>query len=353
MHDPYVSNTEKKLLNNIFSSHIWSSSYGSDNIENLENKFKNYIGCDETVAVNSGSAALDLSLSLLNLKNKDILLPSLSHVSLANSVIHNGGNPIFVDIDQDTLNISIDSVEQKITKKTSLILLSHFGGYPCNLVKIKKLATEFKLEIIEDAALATGSTYNKKNIGSHNFAVCFSFHPVKILSAPKGGMICLNGKQSKKFKKLLVARRNSGIQSKNNYEVSFPGWNYYMDEFSAALSIIQLKKLKQMIKIRKFIAKRYFNELKVEHKMPFDNSCAYNFYWILTSKKQNLLNKMHKKNIEISTYHPPIHHFNFYNKKQKLPNTDLAQKKLILLPTHPNLSKRNVDMIIKHVNQLV
>ena len=353
IHDPYISQKEKNLLNSTFQSHNWSSSYGGKNIQTLEKKFANYIGCDEAVSVNSGSAALELSLSLLNLKNKDVILPSLSHVSIANSVVHNGGNPIFVDINLETLNISEDNIKKKISSKTGLILLSHFGGYPCDISKISKLAKKFKVPIIEDAALATGSSYKNNRIGTHSFAVCFSFHPVKILSAPKGGMVCLNGSQSKKNKKLLTARRNNGIIDKSNYEVNFPGWNYYMDEFSAVLSISQLSKILKMLKIRKEIAKRYFNELNIANKMKFSSSCAYNFYWILVPNKKIILSKMNRKNIELVTYHPPIHHLKYFNKRQKLPNTDKVSKSLVLLPTHPNLSSKDIDLIIKNVNNLI
>ena len=110
------------------------------------------------------------------------------------AIIINGGKPIFVDVDPKTLCIDHNEIKEKISSKTRLILPVHFAGMPCDLKEIQKLCKSYKINFVEDAAHASGSKFNKKKIGSHGSAVCFSFHPVKNLAMPTGGLISLNDK---------------------------------------------------------------------------------------------------------------------------------------------------------------
>jgi len=351
IHDPFLSKDEKQAAEKVFKSHFWALAKGNKKVSEFEKKFKEYIKSDECVAVDSGSAALLLSMHLMNIKNKEVILPSLCHVSAAHSVVLNGGKPIFVDINPKTLCLEPDSIRNAISKKTKVILPVHFGGLPCDIQEIKQICHDSNIYLLEDAALAAGSSYKNKKIGSHGDAVCFSFHPVKIISAPKGGAITLNGKVAKRFKQNLLAARNSGISYKTNYTVNQLGWNFYMNEFSAAIGIAQLKKLDKMILKRNEIAKRYFNEIELERKMPYEKECAYNFYWILVKNQKKFINQMRQHKIEVANYHPPIHKLEYYNSNKKLKNTEGITTHLILLPTHPNLSDLDVDKIIKLTNK--
>tara|TARA_B110000014_G_C20109282_1_gene584026 strand:- start:1072 stop:2142 length:1071 start_codon:yes stop_codon:yes gene_type:complete len=349
IHDPFFGKEEKLAINAVLESHQWASSKGNNKVSEFEKKFKSFVNSDECIAVDSGSSALLLSMSLMDVKNKEVILPSLCHVSAAHAVTLNGGKPIFVDVDPKNLCLDLDLVKKAITKKTKVIVPVHFGGMSCDLKKIQELCKNFKINLIEDAALATGSKYKNKKIGSHGDAVCFSFHPVKIMSAPKGGAITLNGKNSKKFKKILLASRNSGILNDNS--VNHVGWNSYMNEFSAAICLEQLKKLNKMISIRYNTAKKYYKKINVEQKMPLDTECSYNFYWIFVKNPTTFIEKMRQNNIEIGRYHPPIHLLKYYKTNKKLKNTEIFAKSHILLPTHPNLSSENIEKIIRLTNK--
>ena len=264
--DPAIGKKEEKILIKTLKSKYWASGSGVGYVSKFENSFKKYVGSDDCIAVNSGTSALNLALSLLDLRNKDVILPSLSFVSTANAIIENGGKPIFVEIDPNTLCIDPSQIYKSITKRTSAIVPVHFGGLACNLKEIQSIAKKFRLTIIEDAAHAAGTSYNTKKIGCHSASVCFSFHPVKNLAMPAGGLISINHKQHKKFRRLLLARRWCGItdRKETDYDVKELGWNYYMNEFSAAIGLEQLKKLDKLNNIRKKIAKRYSQELKIE-----------------------------------------------------------------------------------------
>ncbi len=351
--DPIIGISEEKEILRTLRSRFWASGAGNRKVQQFEDKFCKYLGSDNCIAVNSGTHALNLALSLINIKNKEVILPSLSFVSTGHAILVNGGRPVFVDIDPQTMCIDHDEIEKSITPRTASIIPVHFGGLPCNLKEIQNIAEKHNLAVIEDAAHAAGATYNKKKVGCHGTAVCFSFHPVKNLAMPTGGLISINDKQYKKFRSLLLARRWCGItdRKETNYDVKELGWNYYMNEFSAAIGLEQLKKLDKLNNIRKKIAKRYSQELKIVTKMPYRTNCSYHFYWILVKNRNALRKKLSKYGIETGTHYKPIHTFSFYSSKNKLKFTENVGKQIVVLPCHPNLKKHEIDKIIKLTNK--
>ena len=350
--DPLITSSESKIISKVLKSKFWASGSGTGNVHKFEQKMNQYLGSKECVAVNSGTAALNLSLSLAEIKNKEVILPSLSFVSTAHAIILNGGKPVFVDIEPNTLCIDPDKISNAITKNTKVILPVHFAGMPCDLKKINSLCKKHDLLLIEDAAHATGSVYNNKKIGTHGTAVCFSFHPVKNLAMPTGGLIALNHNQSKKFRKLLEAKRWCGITDRigSDYDVKEIGWNYYMNEFSAAIGLVQLKKIEQMNKIRQKNAQKYYKKIKLENKMPIVSGCSYHFYWIMVENRDEFREKLAKKGIETGIHYKPIHKMSMYKQKRKLKITDEIYKKIVSLPTHPNLKEKDINFIIKCIN---
>ena len=351
--DPNIGKDEKQKISQVLESKFWASGSGIGNVLKFENQFKKYLGSDDCIAVNSGTSALNLALSLSNIKNKEVILPSLSFVSTAHAVIINGGIPVFVDIKPETMCIDPNEIEKSITPKTAAILPVHFGGFPCNLKDIQNIAEKHNLAIIEDAAHAAGATYNNKKIGSHGMSVCFSFHPVKNLAMPTGGLISINHKNHKQFRKILLARRWCGITDRidSEYDVKELGWNYYMNEFSAAVGLVQLKKLDKLNNIRKNIAKFYHKQISVEHKTPFDKRCSYHLYWICIKNRNQFRKELANRGIETGTHYKPIHKMSFYKGYNKILNTEKAAKEIVTIPIHPNLTKVQLDYIIKLVNK--
>tara|TARA_Y100000590_G_scaffold86224_1_gene96613 strand:- start:23580 stop:24665 length:1086 start_codon:yes stop_codon:yes gene_type:complete len=351
--DPIIDQTEKNAVLKVLNSKFWASGSGTGNVLEFEKKFKKYTNSKICIAVNSGTAALNLALSLFDLKNKEVILPSLSFVSTANSIIENGGRPVFIDIEPKTLCLNSEIIEQYITKKTALILPVHFGGFPCNLKKIHAIAKKYNLHIVEDAAHAAGTSYNNKKIGKHSDAVCFSFHPVKNLAMPTGGLIAINNSNYKKFSNLLTSRRWCGITNRKDthYDVKELGWNYYMNEFSAAIGLAQLKKLDKLNRLRQKTCKMYFQKINTEKKMPFSTDSSYHFYWILVKNQKKFRQKMLKHGIETGTHYQPIHKMSMYKQKQKLPVTEKVGKTIVTLPTSPNLKSSEINYIIESINK--
>ena len=351
--DPSIGQEEQEKISAVLKSRFWASGSGTGNVLKFENEFKKYVGSKNCIAVNSGTSALNLALSLIDIKNKEVILPSLSFVSTAHAVIINGGIPVFADIEPETMCIDPNEIQKLITARTTAILPVHFGGFPCNLKDIENIAEKHNLIIIEDAAHAAGATYNKKKIGSHGTAVCVSFHPVKNLAMPTGGLISINHKNHKQFKKTLLARRWCGITDRigSEYNVKELGWNYYMNEFSAVIGLAQLKKLNRLNNIRKNIAKFYDNQIDVEHKTVFNKDCSYHLYWILVKNRKKFREKMWKAGIETGTHYKPIHTMKMYQNHTVLLNTERVGKQIVTIPIHPNLKTFEMDKIISSINK--
>ena len=350
--DPVVDSSEKNALVKVLASKFWASGSGSGNVSKFESEFKKYIKSNSCIAVNSGTAALNLAFSLFDIKNKEVILPSLSFISTAHCIIENGGIPIFVDIEPDTLCINPKKIKQVISKNTAAILPVHFGGMPCNLNEIRKIAKSHNLHIVEDAAHAVGTKFSGKKIGSHGTVICFSFHPVKNLAMPTGGLISINHKNHKKFRQLLLSRRWCGITNRKDtdYDVKELGWNYYMNEFSAVIGLQQLKKVDKLNKIRRKTARKFCNEINIKSKMPFNENCSYHLYWILVKNRQKFRRELLKNGIETGTHYKPIHLMKMYRGNVSLPITESIGKQIVTIPIHPNLKKSEIEKIIRLVN---
>ena len=350
---PLVTSAEENIIKKVIKSHFWASGSGVGYVKKFENSLNKFTGSNTCIGVNSGTAALNLALSLFDLKNKEVLIPSLTFVSTAHAVILNGAKPIFVDVNPETLCIDEKQIQNSITKNTKAIIPVHFAGFPCNLTAIRSICKKNNLYLIEDAAHAIGSTFNNKKIGAHGDAVCFSFHPVKNLAMPTGGAITINHKNHKKFRKQLESRRWCGISDRNNvgYDVHELGCNYYMNEFSAAIGLVQLKKLNEMIKTRKRIAKFYDREINLENKIPYSIDCSYHLYWILVENRKQFRKKLANEGIETGTHYKPVHHMSYYKNKKPLPITEKISNEIVTIPIHPNLTDKQLSKIVHFVNK--
>jgi perosamine synthetase len=353
--DPVIDSKERKAIVKVLEGKFWASGSGSGLVSKFENEFKKYTKSDACIGVNSGTAALNLALSLFNVKNKEVILPSMSFVSTAHCIIENKGIPVFVDIKPDTLCIDPKEIESAITKKTAAIIPVHFGGMPCDMNEILRISKQNKLKIIEDAAHSVGTKFNKQKIGRHSTAVCFSFHPVKNLAMPTGGLISINDKNHEKLRQILFSRRWCGITNRKNteYDVKEIGWNYYMNEFSAAVGLEQLKKIDKLNTIRKKIARKYHEGIDIKTKIPLDENCSYHLYWILVKNRQKFRDKLQEKGIETGTHYKPIHLMSMYKKNNSLPITEKVGKQIVTIPIHPNLKENEIKKVIKCVNEFL
>ncbi len=351
--DPTIDINEEKIVKSILHSHNWASGAGTNQVLKFEEKFKKYVKTKSCISVNSGTAALHLALSLFNIKNKEVIIPSLSFVATAHAVIYNGGIPKFTEVSEKDLCIDTEKIEENINKKTAIILPVHFAGIPCNLSQIKKMCNQNNINLVEDAAHATGSSYKNKKIGSHGDVVCFSFHPVKNLAMPTGGAITLNKGKIKELEDEIKSKRWCGISNRNgtDYDVKRLGWNYYMNEFSAGIGLEQLRKIEHIKKIKNKIAKIYSSEIDILEKIPYNEDCAYHIYWLRVKNRNEFMKNMKNEGIETGIHYKPIHKMSFYNKKISLPITEKISQEVVSIPIHSNLSDNQISKIVRSVNK--
>lgn len=351
--DPYVTKKEEKYLLTTLRSGNWASGAGSKFVNLFEKKFQEYIGAKSCIAVNSGTAALHLALSVSDVSKKEIVLPSLTFVSTAHAALYNDAKVKFVDIEPNTLCLDPDQVKKMITKQTRVILPVHFGGMPADLSSLQALAEQTNAILIDDAAHAVGAKFHNKKIGYWGSLSCFSFHPVKNLAMPTGGLIAINDKNYKQIRKTLLSRRWCGITDRKdvNYDIKEIGWNFYMNEFSAAIGLAQLSVLDKLNKKRLNVAKKFHKKLNVEKKMLLNSDCSYHFYWILVRDRDQFRKKMAEAGIETGIHYKPVHKMTMYRNAVRLPVTDQVSQQIVTLPTHPNLTEENIDKIIDCVNK--
>ena len=163
----------------------------------------------------------------------------------------------------------------------------------------------------------------------------------------------MNNKNSEKYSKLLKSLRWCGISDRKGpkYDVKHLGWNYYMNEFSAVIGLAQLKKLDRLNNVRKNIAKFYDKQINVEHKIPFDKRCSYHLYWICVKNRNQFRRNLFNRGIETGTHYKPIHKMSFYKSSNKILNTEKVGKEIVTIPIHPNLTKSQLDYIVKLINK--
>jgi perosamine synthetase len=236
----------------------------------FERKFAEFVGAPHAVAVSSCTTALHLALLAAGVKPGDeVLCPSLSFVASANAIVHAGATPIFVDIDKSTYNMDPHLIESAISPRTKAILAVHQIGLPSALDEINDIASGHGLIVIEDAACAIGSEYKGQRIGRpHTAMACFSFHPRKVLTTGEGGMITtadeslaerLRGLRQHAMTVSDLARHSSSKVVIETYDEV--GYNYRMTDLQAAIGVVQLQRLEEMIERRRMLAMRYSSQL--------------------------------------------------------------------------------------------
>ena len=325
-----------------------------DNTDNFENKFAKFSGAKYGACTSSGTAAIFLALSSLGVKKHDeIIIPSLSFIATATPILMLGATPKFVDVNSRNYTMDYNIIEKKITKKTKGIIPVHLYGHPVNMNKIKKIARDYSLFILEDSAQAHGAKYKGKMVGSLGDAACFSFYPSKNLTVcGDGGMVVSNNKELIKKVKIL---RNHGRTEKYLHQVL--GFNLRFNEIQAAIGLEMLKKLKNGNSNRRKIARKYSKELVEDVIKPYEEEWAehvYHMYTIRTKLRNKLQKFLKKRGISTGIHYPiPIHKQPVYKKfnKIKLPITEEITATTLSIPMFPNLSYNQQRYVIENINK--
>jgi perosamine synthetase len=336
--------------------------------EEFERKFAEYIGVRYAVALNSCTAALHLAVNVLGIDSGEVITTPLTFVSTAHAILYNNATPVFADIQGDTLNIESADIKRKLTKKTRAIIPVHYGGHPCDMDEISSVASKYNIYVIEDAAHACGAEYRGKKAGTLGHLGCFSFHAVKNLATGDGGMITTNDEQL--YNKLLKLRW-VGI-TKNTYQRNLEGYSWYydvdclgfkvhMNDITASIGIVQLKRLDEMNAKRREIVNRYNKEF---HKLgwietPVEKeyviSSLHNYVIKVNKGDRNkLIAHLAERGISSGVHYMPLYLHPYYKKKGiagDCPVVDGVWKKLVSIPLYPDMTNADVDKVISSIKE--
>ncbi|MCX7611307.1 MAG: DegT/DnrJ/EryC1/StrS family aminotransferase [Ignavibacterium sp.] len=366
-HKPYITDEEiNEMVDTLRSGWL---SMGPKTIK-FENEFNKYIGSKRSVAVSSWTAAGHLTLEAFGIQQGDeVIVPTMTFPATAEIVCYFGAKPVIVDVDEDTLNISLENIEKAITKKTKAIIPVHYGGQPCDLDEINEIAKKYNLRVLEDAAHSLPATYKGRKIGTISEVTCFSFYATKTLSTGEGGMICTDNEELAErcaIMRLHGINRDAWKRYSESgswyYEVVAPGYKYNFTDLQASLGLPQLKKVDFMWESRKYIANRYNEAFKdfdliTLHTIKPDRESSWHLYPIrlnldmLKVTRAQIIDELKQNNIGVGVHFMPVNKHLFYQETFKLEDKDFPVAnsvfpRLLSLPIYPGMTDKNIDKVI-------
>jgi len=336
-------------------------------VETFEDAFANFLGVRHAIAVSSATAALHLAHHVMGIGVEDeVIVPSLTFVATASSVVYTGATPIFADIigEQD-LNIDPDDVAHRITSRTRGIVVVHYAGYPVDMDRIMHLADQHGLYVVEDASHAPGSDYHGKPLGTIGHVGCFSFYTNKNMTTAEGGMVVTNDDN---LAQRMRRMRSHGMTTVTwdrirghaySYDVTDLGFNYRIDEMRAALGIVQLNRLPANNKRRRILMENYLTGLSQNGMIvvPFglgveDVSCHI-CPVLLTDgmMRESVMADLRNRGVQTSIHYPPVHLFSLYRERYgcrsgMLPITEDVTQRELTLPLYPSMCEADVEHVL-------
>jgi len=364
---PDITYKEVKVINEVLSTPTLSI---GPKVKEFEKKVAEYVRTKYAIAVNSGTSGLHLCIKSLGIKDGDeVITTPFSFIASANCILYEGAKPVFVDIDENTLCIDPNKIEEKITKKTKAILPVHIFGYACDMDKILRIAKKYKLAVIEDACEALGTEYKRKKVGSFGDCAVFSFYPNKPITTGEGGMIVTN---DEKIANLCKSMRNQGREEGDEWLYHKRlGYNYRMSELCAALGVVQMERIEEILKKREKVAQLYNRKLnnvkgiRIPSIAPYVTKMSWFVYVIrLEGKKftkedrDEIIEELEDRGINCRNYFPPIHLEPFYvkmfdYKKGDFPITEKVSDLTIALPFSNNLTEKEIDYICNSLEKII
>ena len=344
-------------------------------VARFEQDFKAYIGSRHALALNSCTAALHLSLIAAGVGPGDeVITTPHTFAATANSIVHTGATPVFVDVDRHTQNIDVALIERAITPKTRALLPVHFAGRPCDMDPIMEIARRHGLSVIEDAAHAIESIYRGRHIGTIGDAACFSFYVTKNLVTAEGGMVTTNNEAwAEKIQMYGLHGLSKGAWKRYSdegfvhYQVLYPGFKYNMTDMQAALGIHQLARVEKYAQRRREIWDQYnaaFADLPAATPIPeaADTYHARHLYTLLVdidrlrAGRDQIVEDLKAEGIGTGIHFISLHLHPYYRERFGFAPDDFPQsrhisERTLSLPLSARLTAQDVEDVIAAVRK--
>lgn len=328
-----------------------------EEVEQFEKEFARFSESKFAVGVSSGLSALELGMRALRIGPGDeVITPVNSFIASSSAISFTGAKPVLVDCDENTFNIDVQKIEEKISKKTKALMPVHLYGRSAEMDQILEIAKKYNLMVIEDACQAHGASFKNNRVGSFGAIAAFSFYPGKNLGAyGDGGAITTN---DEKTALKLKHMRNYGQTQK--YHHDYLAWNSRLDAIQAAVLSIKLKYIDKWNKARRKNALIYNRLLQnlpiIIPKMPTDSSHVFHLYVIRYKKRDNLAKYLNSKGISTGLHYPvPIHLQKAYNqlgyKKGDFPIAEKLASEILSLPMYPELTNSQIEYIGEQIKR--
>ncbi|UCE90814.1 MAG: UDP-4-amino-4,6-dideoxy-N-acetyl-beta-L-altrosamine transaminase [Methanobacteriota archaeon] len=345
-------------------------------VKEFEDAVADYVGAKYAVAVSSGTAALHTAAFALGIgSGDDVVVPSMTFVSTANSVVFLGGNPVFADVSAGDLLIDAGSLEHKMTSDTKAVIAVDYAGQPCDYDRIRDVAERNEVPLMADASHSLGAVYKDRRVGSICDITAFSFHPVKHITTGEGGMIVTD---NPRYAERARRFRNHGISADRaerekaatwEYDMVDLGFNYRLTDLQSALGISQLKKLDSWIARRNDIAGKYdeaFSKSRVVEPLVRSPEVihAYHLYVVklplesMGVPRETLFKELRGKDIGVNVHYMPVHMHSYYmnrfgTSRGLCPVAEDAYERIISLPLYPSMSDEQSSRVISTVEDTV
>ncbi len=336
-------------------------------VSEFEKQWAEYIGCEIAIGLNSATAALHLALKSFNFpEGKKVLVPSLTFSATASAILYNRLIPVFVDSDPITLGIDMEDLKKKYDEDCVAVIPVHYCGHPVPMEELVPWAKDKNLRVIEDCAHAAGVKYKGKMLGAWGDIGCFSFEEKKCMTTGDGGMICSNDPE---LLKDIKAYRWVGIDKDNwktaqsyvdanrdamhwFYEINLLGYKYNMNDLSASIGLVQLKKLPKMNQWRSELIRRYMDGIKdidgIAPLLPYEpEKYFYQMFGVRADKRDELMIYLKSKGIATGCHYTPLSlQPLFAPYKNDCKYVENEHNKFITLPLHADLTNEEIDYII-------
>lgn len=335
----------------------------------LEREFALLHGLPHAVTVSSCTSALTLALHLAGVGSGDeVIVPSLTFVATVNPVHWAGATPVFADVVSfDDWTICPNDVEKKITPKTKAIIGMHYGGFLCDMRRLRTIADSHGICLIEDSAHAVHATRDDYGVGKLGDYACFSFYSNKNVSAGEGGLLtCHETQDAERAQRLrshgLTTSAFDRARGAAIYRVEEPGYNFRMDDIRGALGRVQLGKFPEDREKREILYEHYLKKLSTIEgvSIPFTSyvgRSGFHVFVIQVGKglRQELADHLKDRRIQSSYHYAPVHHMDFYLQQPpvKLEVTDALEESIITLPFHRNLTLSDVNRICDAIGEFM